>query len=235
MGSLDSARRQGCAIESRGSSARKRFMRSLVLHVGLVLGCAVAGCDRADAVRHYRVPKVSELESSQTESPPASARPADARQPAASPDQAHQALAQPADQRMLAAVILHGDQAWFFKAVGLTAQLDSQADAFRALIKSVRFVNDKPQWSLPQDWRQRGESGMRFATLEFGPADETVELTVIPLPIPAGDRDAYVLSNVNRWRQQLALGPLSAAELSQQAEQSEVDGAKTILVDLRGK
>ncbi len=136
---------------------------------------------------------------------------------------------------MLAAVILHGDQAWFFKAVGLTAQLDSQADAFRALIKSVRFVNDKPQWSLPQDWRQRGESGMRFATLEFGPADETVELTVIPLPIPAGDRDAYVLSNVNRWRQQLALGPLSAAELSQQAEQSEVDGAKTILVDLRGK
>lgn len=75
---------------------------------------------------------------------------------------------------------------------------------------------------------------MRFATLEFGPADNSLELTVIPLPIPPGDRSAYVLSNVNRWRQQMNLDPITAAELDKQSEKIELDGATAVVVDLRG-
>ena len=127
-------------------------------------------------------------------------------------------------QRMLAAIVLQADKAWFFKAVGPDAQMAEQADAFRSLLRSVRFVDEKPQWTLPDGWRQKAESGMRFATLEFGPADQPLELTVIPLGIPPGEPSAYVLSNVNRWRQQLNLPPIAAAELDQQTEKIELDG-----------
>jgi hypothetical protein len=135
---------------------------------------------------------------------------------------------------MLAAVVLQADRAWFFKTVGPESRIGGQADAFRSLMKSVHFAEGKPQWTLPAGWRQKGESGMRFATLEFGPADNPRELTVIPLPIPPGDPLPYVLSNVNRWRQQMNLDPLAAAELDQQTEKIELDGATAVAVNLRG-
>ncbi len=136
---------------------------------------------------------------------------------------------------MLAALVLQADRAWYFKAAGPKALVGEYAEAFRSFIKSIRFEDGQPQWTVPEGWRQKGESGMRFATLEFGPADKSLELTVIPLPIPPGDRSAYVLSNVNRWRQQVNLEPIAAAELDQQSEKIEIDGATAVLVDLNGK
>jgi len=135
---------------------------------------------------------------------------------------------------MLAAIVLRPDKAWFFKAVGPDAQMAEHADAFRALRRSVRLDDEKPQWTLPDGWRQKAGSGMRFATLEFGPADQAIELTVIPLGVPPGEPSAYVLSNVNRWRQQLQLPPLAAEELDKQTEKIELDGTTATAVDLRG-
>jgi len=136
---------------------------------------------------------------------------------------------------MLAALVLQADRAWFFKTMGPESPLGEHADAFRSLVKSLRFADGKPQWTLPDGWRQKGESGMRFATLEFGSADNPLELTVIPLPIPPGDRSAYVLSNVNRWRQQVNLMPIAASELDEQSEEIDLDGATAVVVDLHGK
>lgn len=185
-------------------------MRKFIVTVGLVLGWACAGCGQTEAIRHYQVPK----------------------SPAA--DAPHKPVQNAGQQRMLAALILQADRAWFFKTVGPQSPLGKQAEAFRSLLKSVRFADGKPQWTLPEGWRQKGGSGMRFATLEFGPADNSLELTVIPLPIPPGDRSAYVLSNVNRWRQQMNLDPITAAELDKQSEKIELDGATAVVVDLRG-
>lgn len=75
---------------------------------------------------------------------------------------------------------------------------------------------------------------MRFATLEFGPADRPLELSVIPLGVPPGDPSAYILSNVNRWRQQMQLPPIEAGELDKQSEKIELDGTTATAVDLRG-
>ena len=74
---------------------------------------------------------------------------------------------------------------------------------------------------------------MRFATLRLGDAPAAPELTVIPLPIPADDESGYILSNVNRWRGQLQLLPISAAELEQQAKKVPVGGTVATLVDYR--
>jgi hypothetical protein len=190
-------------------------MRKFLVTIGLALGWACAGCEQNEAIRHYRVPKSAAADA---------------------PSSPGQKPVQNAGQQwMLAALVLQADRAWFFKMGGLESPLDEQAEAFRSLVKSVRFVDGKPQWNLPEGWRQKGESGMRFATLEFGPADKPLELTVIPLPIPPGDRSAYVLSNVNRWRQQVNLEPIAAAELDQQSEKIELDGATAVVVDLRGK
>lgn len=205
-------------------------MRKFILNIGLACVCAGAGCDQSEEIRHYQVAKPAEQV--QADKP---AEPADQSAVAeiARPE-AHQSVPDAGEQRMLAAIVLQAERAWFFKAVGPKSQLSAQAETFRAWLESVRFAEGKPQWKLPQDWREKAGSGMRFATLEFGPEGEPVELTVIPLPIPPGDRDAYILSNINRWRQQMHLAPLAAAELAQQSERVELDGAAAVVVDFHG-
>lgn len=203
-------------------------MQKFILNVGLACLCVCAGCDQTEEIRQYQVAKPAE----QAEQPAAPVSESSIAQIA--PPEAHQGVADAGEQRMLAAMILQAEQAWFFKTVGPKSRLESQVDAFRGLLESVHFAEGKPQWKLPQNWREKAGSGMRFATLEFGPEEEPVEVTVIPLPIPPGDREAYVLSNLNRWRQQLNLPPLAATELDQQSERIELDGSTAVLVDFHG-
>lgn len=203
-------------------------MRKFLVGIAILAGWAVAGCDQTEQIRHYQVPKSVAIESPQLP-------PADMPKPAASTPAASQAAQAGGPQRMLAALVLQADRAWFFKTMAPPASLDEHAESFRRLVQSLRFADGKPQWDLPADWRQKGESGMRFATLVFGASDSPLELTVIPLPIPPGDRAAYVLSNVNRWRQQVNLPPIAASELDGQSEKLELDGGSAILVDLHGK
>lgn len=204
-------------------------MHKFIVNVGLACVCACAGCDQSEEIRHYRASKPAKQA---TQVKPA--KQAVESSPADLAPEAHQSVANTADQRMLAAIVIQADQAWFFKSLGPKSQLEPQVEAFRSLLNSVRFGDGKPQWELPDGWRQKGESGMRFATLEFGPVEKPVELTVIRLPIPPGDRASYILSNVNRWRQQLNLTPIAAAELDQQSEELKLDGAVGIMVDLTG-
>jgi hypothetical protein len=208
-------------------------MRKFIVSIGFVLGFACTGCDQTEAIRHYRVPKSLAVEAPKV--PVAAAPDSAAPPPTASKPVASKPSQSVGPQRMLAALVLQAERAWFFKTMGPESPLGEHADAFRSLVKSLRFAAGKPQWKLPDGWRQKGESGMRFATLEFGSADRPLELTVIPLPIPPGDRSAYVLSNVNRWRQQVNLAPIAASELDGQSEKIDLDGATAVMVDLHGK
>lgn len=203
-------------------------MRKFLVGIAILAGWTVVGCDQTEEIRHYRVPKSVAIESPQLPS-------AEMPQPAASKPAASKAAQAVGPQRMLAALVLQADRAWFFKTMAPPTSLDEHAESFRKLVKSLRFADGKPQWDLPVGWTQKGESGMRFATLVFGASDKPLELTVIPLPIPPGDRAAYVLSNVNRWRQQVNLPPIAASELDGQSEQLELNGGSAILVDLHGK
>jgi len=210
-------------------------MRKLLIGLGILLGWTVAGCDQTEQIRHYQVPKSIAIESPK-QAPAESMQPGESMAPSESPPPAvGKASPSASPQRMLAALVLQADRAWFFKTLGAPSAVGEQADAFRKLVKSLRFADGKPQWDLPAGWRQKGESGMRFATLEFGSTDSPLELTVIPLPIPPGDRAAYVLSNVNRWRQQVNLPPITTAELDGKSEKVELDGVTAVMVDLHGE
>jgi hypothetical protein len=188
----------------------------------------VLGCDSGEQIQRYQVSKAKPADDAvghiSAPAGPSAQRPAGSMaHPGGSAD------------RMLGAIIIRGDRAWFFKAAGVDKTLGEQAAAFRAMIESIRFADDQPTWKLPDGWRQKPGSGMRFATLEFGPTEAPTELTVIPLGVPPGDRTAYLLSNVNRWRQQVGLEPIDAAQLASDAAEVKLDGDMVAtVVDLKG-
>jgi hypothetical protein len=180
----------------------------------LVVACAgVAtqfGCKEDDQIRTYRIRKPSRV-----------------NEPTAD---------QPQD-RLLAAIVPHGTRTWFFKVTGRAGALDEHIDVFRTFVKSVRFSDGEdsaPTWTLPPGWQQQPASGMRFATLHLGTEKERFELTVIPLPSPPQDAAVYTLSNINRWRRQLGLSPLSAQEVAGQTERLSLDGAAATMVSILG-
>lgn len=66
------------------------------------------------------------------------------------------------------------------------------------------------RWTLPAGWQEKqGGGDMRVATLT-PPGAGKAEATVIRLPGPAGGE----LANVNRWRNQIGLPPLTEPQLA---------------------
>ncbi len=126
---------------------------------------------------------------------------------------------------MLAAVVPTDDKVWFIKMVGNGDEVAKHVDGFRQLISSITFENDaaNPRWDLPEGWAELAGSGMRFATLKAGDA----EASVISLPAPQN-----VEANVNRWRGQLRLPPLSSAETPERISMGE---REAFFVDLMGE
>lgn len=146
---------------------------------------------------------------------------------------------QPAQtERMLAAMVPHENQAWFFKVTGPDEAVRGIGQSFREFVGSVRFAPDqggRPQWDLPADWSLEEGSGMRFATIAIPTAEKPLEMTVIPLPMTEGDTPQYRLSNVNRWRSQLGLPPIEESALEDSTEQISLESGSGILVELVGK
>ena len=206
---------------------RKNLVFDLLVASAIVSG----GCGQPEQVTSYTVPKqplVLEINhvNPLPDNHPAIANPADRNSTSKN--------AVPTD-RMLGAVIPHGNRAWFFKVTGPIGEVDTHAETIRRFVQSVRFNDDaKPVWNAPDDWQEQPGSGMRFATLVIGPQPDHLELSVIPLPMPAGDLTGYVLSNVNRWRGQLGLDPLQTGELTEHSQLIETDGATATFVDFLG-
>jgi hypothetical protein len=136
---------------------------------------------------------------------------------------------------MLGGIVVRDDEAWFFKAVGPDEVLEGHQPAFRQLLESVRFSDGRPAWDLPDGWRQKAGSGMRFATIEFGPEDAELELSVIPMGVPDGDADQCILMNVNRWRDQMGIARLTADQIEEQTEAIPLDGLRAVFVDLKAE
>lgn len=139
------------------------------------------------------------------------------------------------NDRMLAAILPRGEQAWFFKLTGPTGPVGDVSEPFREFIHSVRFENDEPVWELADGWQVAPGNAMRFATIEITTEGDPLEMSVTTLPLRADDLTAYVLANVNRWRGQLGLAPVAAAELSEATEGVEIDGNPAWLVNMEGR
>jgi hypothetical protein len=128
----------------------------------------------------------------------------------------------PPGDRLLAAMVPTGRQAWFFKLSGKKDLVEAQTKAFHGLLKSLTMKDGEPVWQTPDGWNEQPASGMRRATFVIGTKEEidkaaeysgnsadvaTLECTVIPLP------SIDVIANVNRWRKQIGLTSLLASEL----------------------
>lgn len=87
------------------------------------------------------------------------------------------------------------------------------------------------EWKAPASWKSKTASAMRKASYtvgEDGAAGGDMAITVFPGNV-GGD-----LANVNRWRGQLQLPPVSEAELASTTTSLDVNGLKMLVVDLAG-
>ncbi len=87
-------------------------------------------------------------------------------------------------------------------------------------------------WKTPDGWTEIPPSEMRVASFKVTGADgKSADVSVIPLPGLAGSDAA----NVNRWRGQVGLSPVSPEELKKSAEDVEAAGQPAQLYDIAGQ
>jgi hypothetical protein len=85
---------------------------------------------------------------------------------------------------------------------------------------------------VPADWQEAPPGEMRVASYRVkGKDGKMADVSVIPLPGMAG-RD---IDNVNRWRGQLGMAPVSEGELGKLAETVQVGGQEGKLYEMAGQ
>ena len=130
-----------------------------------------------------------------------------------------QAVEEP--QRLLGAIAERGGDFWYFKLIGPVAAVSDAEPAFGDWLRSVRFADGKPAWSVPAAWTERPGSGMRFATLA---TPGGLEATVISLPV-RGEVDEQITANFTRWR-----GQVGATDGGEVVDVTLADGSTATLL-----
>lgn len=88
------------------------------------------------------------------------------------------------------------------------------------------------KWQLPPGWEEVPPGEIRLASFKVqGQEGKTADVSIIPLPGLAGTD----LDNVNRWRGQVGLPPVTAEELPKLATPVEITGQQAQLYDQAGK
>lgn len=83
-------------------------------------------------------------------------------------------------------------------------------------------------WTAPAGWQSKKVGSMRKATFELaGPGGATAELAITAFPGDVGGE----IANVNRWRGQTGLDPLSDTAAAAAIQRLEVNGLKIGVVD----
>ncbi|HWL15853.1 MAG TPA: hypothetical protein VNR00_09620 [Opitutus sp.] len=86
-------------------------------------------------------------------------------------------------------------------------------------------------WTAPAHWKAKPGSAMRKGSYAIVGADGTeADLAITAFPGDVGGD----LANINRWRGQLSLPPIGAAELSSATEHLDFNGLHMTFVDIAG-
>ncbi|HVT27700.1 MAG TPA: hypothetical protein VHE81_06750 [Lacipirellulaceae bacterium] len=182
-----------------------------------LLACLVfvtAGCGQADHIETYPVPKETK--------------------PAPVADASHAKAGEPTD-RMLAAVLPTGGQAWFFKVVGPIAEVDKQEKAINDFFSHLSLGDDgHAHWIVPEGWKEEPGNGIRQATIVIPNAKEKpLEITVTAANWSGTQKDE--LANVNRWRGQLQLPPVGPMQLADVMHEVKAGDRTITIVDMKGR
>lgn len=157
----------------------------------------------------------------------------------------------------LAAILEKDGTTWFFKMRGDKEIVSQNKPAFVDFLKSVHFdsaphaaeasvaekpvstnvkkipdesSSGEPQWDAPSSWQEKPASPMVLKSFSAGDAEHEAKISITMFPGDVGGP----LANVNRWRQQLSLEPITTAELSKATTSIDVLGGKATLIELSG-
>jgi len=165
--------------------------------------------------------------------------------------------------RILVAVARREGVAWFFKMTGDDEVVTQQKPALIEFLKSVTFEagggqtelppshppvsgsellsaqappaalssEGKPSWQVPSQWKE--VTGGPFLLAKFSVEGSETPPTSVNVSMSAGEGGG-LLMNVNRWRGQLGLSPLSEAEITKELTAVETPGGKTMMLDVMG-
>lgn len=182
----------------------------IVLALGL--GGLAAGCGTREEIARYSVAKPELVDPT--------------------PVSASGPVAMATKQHVLGAIIPVKSTSWFFKLAGDPDAVEPVREQFLSFVKSIQFSegDSKPTWKLPEGWQELPGGEFRFATLRL-PASSAGGK---PLEITVSSAGGDVLANINRWRGQVGLGPISADELAKTTETFKVGEYEATFVSLTG-
>lgn len=132
--------------------------------------------------------------------------------------------------RILGAVAPAPTATWFFKLAAPAERLDSVKPEVVAFYAKLKLEDGQVRWTLPPGWTEEKGGPQREATIKFGDKEPKLEISVTRF---AGDGGG-MLPNLNRWRNQLGLEPVTETELSSQAKKLDGASGEVWLVDLTG-
>ena len=188
--------------------------RSTIWCIAGSISLLLCGCGKQEEIETYTV---ATHESIQT---PEYLAQLDARRPKAA--------------RMLAAIVPHGQELWFFKLQGEPNAVADRDGEFRDLLKTVEFApSGKIGWKLPSGWKETPGNEMRYATLVL-PGTPKLEVSVTTLPA-SGKLTQDLLANINRWRGQLDLPFIEESDLPTRTEKISVGELTISYLNIVGK
>ena len=150
--------------------------------------------------------------------------------------------------KIVTAMVHRPDASWFYKLVGDADLVEAQKQAFVSFLKSIKIgqvpateVASVPasqtessssgtsQWKTPADWKAVAPGSMQVAKFSV-PANGAGKADVMISIFPTSTGGA--LANVNRWRSQIGLPPVTEAELAKSITKLDNKNPDAILVDM---
>ena len=171
-----------------------------ILFLGFFL-IAVSGCKRAEKIRHIVVDadKSGIVIDDRVNSPPSTA------------------ATGPTD-RMVVGIHETAEKTWTFKVSGPIAEVTRTEAQWMEFLRGVVFDDEGvPSWELPEGWKKAEITPGPFAPYDRFQISDTLQMSVSRLP-PRFN----LLSNVNRWNEQLSLPSVRIVELPTISGDSQV-------------
>jgi hypothetical protein len=161
--------------------------------------------------------------------------------------------------RTIGAILPKEGTTWFFKLSGDDTLVAREKNAFMTFLTSIEIhegdhhstelatgpASDyspaprglpaaapaRPDWKVPAHWEEQPAQGMRFATFRIpGETGPGADLSVTQFPGEAGG----ILMNINRWRGELGLSPLTQTQLAGAVSSLDLGGQEAIVVNMAG-
>ena len=142
----------------------------------------------------------------------------------------------PEQKRILGAMAIDGDRVWFFKMMGPVQRLEKHKKEFEDFLTTLKLNGPRKEFkgplafNTPPGWTSAGERFMVFLSFLAGAPSDPAEVLVTQLP---GTKFGSILENINRWRAQVGLAPVTKVE-DQPSSRIQVAGNDAAYFDFSG-